>query len=169
MDVFEAILTRRSIRRYLSEKIEKKIVDKIIYAGMYAPSAANKQPWHFIIFEDESTKKAIMELHPYASMFSSAPMGILVCYDENLQHANGYGLLDCAAATQNILLEAQELGLGTCWIGVYPREERMQALETLFRLPTSIKAFCLIALGYAAETKSVPERFRPERIHKEKW
>ena len=169
MDVLEAIFTRRSIRRYSDERIDDVIVDKILHAAMYAPSAVNKQPWHFIVFEDKTTKDAIMKFHQNAGMLKEAQKCILVCYDEKLQHDEGYGIIDCSAATQNILLAAHARGLGSCWIGLQPRQKRVEAVHQLFRLPAHIIPFALVSLGYPAETKSTPERFKPDRIHLEKW
>ncbi|MBN1950445.1 MAG: nitroreductase family protein [Bacteroidales bacterium] len=169
MDVFEAIFTRRSIRRYSDKKIEKEVVDKIIQAGMYAPSAVNKQPWHFIIFSDLKTRDAIIEVHPNASMLTGAQMGILICYDESLQHDEGYGPVDCAAATQNMLLAAHAQGLGACWVGVYPRQNRIVALKEIFSLPSRVVPFAVISLGYPAEQKGTPDRVKEERIRREKW
>jgi len=169
MEALEAIFTRRSIRRYSDTKIENAIVDKILQAAMYAPSAVNKQPWHFIVFEDESKRTAIMQFHQNAKMLEKAQKCILVCYDEKLQHDEGYGIIDCSAATQNILLTAHALGLGACWVGLHPRQNRVDAIHKLFQLPEHIIPFSLISLGYSAETKSTPDRFKPDRIHYEKW
>lgn len=169
MDAIEAIFTRRSIRRYSDKEIKNEIVDKIIHAGMYAPSAVNKQPWHFIVFEKAETKNAIMDVHRSSLMLAEAKKAILVCYDENLQHDEGYGLLDCSASTQNMLLTAHALGIGSCWIGIYPREKRMEGLREIFKLPGNIIPFAVISLGYPAETKETPDRIKPERIHFESW
>jgi nitroreductase len=169
MELFDTILTRRSIRRYTTEKIENDLVNKIIKAGMYAPSAVNKQPWHFIVFEDKKSMNDIMEVHQSSAMLAEAQIAILVCYDEKLQHDEGYGAVDCSNATQNMLLAAHALGLGACWVGIYPRVNRMEALHSIFRLPPNVKAFSVIALGYPAEQKNMPERYKPERIHFEKW
>lgn len=169
MEVFEAIYTRRSIRRYSEKKIENEIVDKIIHAGMYAPSAVNKQPWHFIVFRDREIREAIMKVHPNSRMLKGSPAGILICYDEVLQHDKGYGPVDCSAATQNMLLAAHALGIGSCWVGIYPREQRMADLKKIFDLPARITPFAVIALGYPAEEKTTPDRIRPERIHYERW
>jgi nitroreductase len=169
MDLFDAILTRRSIRKYTSQKIDQDLVDKIIKAGMYAPSAVNKQPWHFIVFTDRKSMKEIMNVHQSSAMLAEAQTAILICYDENLQHDDGYGAVDCSNATQNMLLAAHALGIGACWIGIYPRQNRMEALHTIFGLPQHVKAFAVIALGYPDEKKQVAQRYKPERIHFEKW
>jgi nitroreductase len=169
MEALEAIFTRRSIRRYSDRPIDKEIVDKIIYAGMYAPSAVNKQPWHFIVFNDPFTRKAIMEAHQSATMLRETAACILVCYDERLQHDEGYGPVDCSAATQNMLLAAHALGIGACWVGIYPRQSRMTALKKIFGLPDKIIPFAIVAMGYPAEVKSTPDRIRRDRIHIEKW
>ena len=169
MEVFEAIFNRRSIRRYSDQQVDDKIVEKVIHAGMYAPSAANKQPWHFIIFSEISTKEAIMAIHPHSAMLEHASKAVLVCFDEQLQHDKGYGAVDCSAATQNILLSAYAYGLGACWVGIYPRQERMEALKEIFSLPSRITPFSIVALGYPLYPKDKPDRIMPERIHKEKW
>ena len=169
METLDAIYTRRSIRRYSEKKIVKEMVDKILRAAMYAPSAVNKQPWHFIVFEDKETFKSIIEVHKSASMLLEAQKAILICYDEKLQHDEGYGIIDCSAATQNMLLAAHTLGLGACWIGICPRKNRMDALKSIFKLPASVIPFAVISLGYPAESKSAGERFKSERIHLERW
>lgn len=145
------------------------MVDKIIQAGMYAPSAVNKQPWHFIVFENRNTCEAIVEVHHNAFMLKNATLGILVCFDEKLQHNTDYGAIDCAAATQNMLLTAHDQGLGACWIGIYPRQARIRAMQSIFNLPDHVSAFSIVSLGYPNEEKSVPERIQQERIHLEKW
>jgi nitroreductase len=168
-DVIEAILNRRSIRKYSGKNIPDDQLELLLKAAMYAPSAVNKQPWHFIIFRDAEIRKKIVEYHPNAAMLPGADAGILVCYDENLQHDVGYGPVDCSAATQNILLAAHAMGLGAVWVGIYPRQNRIEATHRLFSLPQNIQPFSMISLGYPAEKKPFPERFKKERIHYEKW
>ena len=169
MDAMETILTRRSIRKYTGKRISDEQVELLLKAAMYAPSAVNKQPWHFLVFRDAETKKSIVEFHPNASMLTDADAGILVCYDENLQHDAGYGPVDCSAATQNILLAAHAAGLGAVWVGIYPRQNRIEAIHRVFSLPENIKPFSIVSLGYPSEEKSFPDRFRKERIHYGKW
>ena len=102
-------------------------------------------------------------------MLQSASHGIVVCGDEHLQHDDGYWVVDCGAATQNLLLAAHTLGLGTCWVGLHPREGRKASFSTLLDLPSFVKPFALVALGYSKETKSRPVRFHPEKVRLNGW
>lgn len=169
MEVIEAILTRRSIRKYSREKITDNQIEIILKAAMYAPSAMNQQPWHFIVIDDREKLNLIMEVHPYSKMLKEAGLAILVCGDERLQLSKGYWVVDCGAATQNLLLAAHGIGLGAVWLGVHPREERKSGIREIFNLPDHVQPFSLISIGYPTEEKPVPQRFKPERIHKNQW
>ncbi|MBN1117732.1 MAG: nitroreductase family protein [Bacteroidales bacterium] len=169
MELFEALFSRRSIRKYLEKEIADSQIEQIIEAGMFAPSAVNKQPWHFIVFRNSETIKSIIEVHPNAGMLVGASAGILICFDKQLEHDHGYGPIDCSAATQNMLLAAHGLGIGSCWVGIYPRENRIEALHKLFNLPEHVIPFAVISLGYSELVKSKPDRFKKDRIHYEKW
>lgn len=169
MEVIEAILTRRSIRKYSREKITDNQIEIILKAAMYAPSAMNQQPWHFIVIDERKKLNLIMEVHPYSKMLKEAGLAILVCGDERLQLSKGYWVVDCGAATQNLLLAAHGIGLGAVWLGVHPREERKSGIRKIFHLPDHVQPFSLISIGYPAEEKPVPQRFKPERIHKNQW
>jgi nitroreductase len=136
---------------------------------MYAPSAVNKQPWHFIVFRDKVVVQKLVEVNSNAKMLEKSSAGIVICYDKKLEHDTGYGPIDCAAATQNMLLAAHGLGLGACWVGVYPRENRMEALHKVFHLPEHVLPFAVISLGYAAEEKDIPLRLDKKRIHINRW
>ncbi|MFW5645560.1 MAG: nitroreductase family protein [Bacteroidota bacterium] len=169
MNFTDIILSRRSIRKYKNQAVEQEKINEILKAAQYAPSAVNKQPWYFILIDNKSLFEKIMEIHPNANMLSTADKAILVCGDENLQHGEGYWIADCGAATQNILLSAHSLGLGSCWIGVYPREQRMKAIAELFALPAEVKPFAIVSLGYPDEQKSFPERFDQRKVFKNRW
>jgi nitroreductase len=169
MDVLDAIFNRRSIRQYTAGEIPVDTIETLLKAGMFAPSAVNKQPWHFIVFRNREIMQKIIAFHPNASMLSRSNAAILVCWDEKLQHDTGYGPVDCAAATQNILLAAYSQGLGSVWVGIYPRMQRMESVHALFELPDHIKPFAIISLGFPAENKPMPMRFNKDRIHTEKW
>ncbi len=165
----EAIFKRRSIRKYSSEKVPEELIEKILRAGMAAPSAGNEQPWHFIIINDKDILHEIPKFHPYSQMLKEASHAIVVCSDQSLLKYQGYWVQDCAAATENMLLMAQDLGLGAVWLGVYPTEDRVKALKELLSLPEGITPFCIISLGYPGETKEPVDRFNPDRIHRNKW
>jgi nitroreductase len=169
MDVIDAILTRRSIRKYTGQPVSDEQAEILLKAAMYAPSAVNRQPWHFIVFRNKAIAEKIVAFHSNAYMLKDASLGILVCFDEKLQHDKGYGELDCSAATQNILLAAHGIGLGAVWIGIFPRENRISSVKKLFNLPLNIIPFAFVAVGYPDEKKVNPLRFREDRIHREKW
>ena len=145
------------------------MIEEIIKSGMYAPSAVNKQPWHFLVFNDLAIIDQIALLHPNAQMIKQAAKAILICGDEKLAHAPGYLACDCSAATQNMLLTAHALGLGAVWVGIYPREERMKGIARIFNLLEGIVPFSIISLGYPDEVKEVPNRYKADRIHYENW
>ncbi|GAI87989.1 unnamed protein product, partial [marine sediment metagenome] len=97
-----------------------------------------------------------MEVHPYSKMLKEAGLAILVCGDERLQLSKGYWVVDCGAATQNLLLAAHGIGLGAVWLGVHPREKRKSGIRKIFHLPDHVQPFSLISIGYPAEDKPVP-------------
>ncbi|MFZ4741685.1 MAG: nitroreductase family protein [Bacteroidales bacterium] len=167
--MLEVILTRRSIRKYISKPITNDQVENLLKAAMYAPSARNEQPWHYIVINDRYILDKIIEAHPYANMLKEAALAIIVCADENIEKTEGYWVQDCSAATQNILLAAHAMGLGSVWLGVYPRKERILAIKTLFKLPENIKPLSIIAIGHPDEQKAMPKRYLKDRIHTNQW
>jgi nitroreductase len=169
IDAFEVILTRRSIRKYKKQAIPEQIVQKLLHSASSAPSAGNQQPWHFVLLDDRKILNVIHTFHPSAKMLVEADKALLVCGDLNLEKFKGYWMIDCAAATQNILLAAHSLGLGACWLGLYPREGRVAGMRKLLHLPSNIIPFALVSLGYPAEIKPREDRYNPSRIHHNKW
>jgi nitroreductase len=169
METIQAIKTRRSIRRFTSQKISEEVIHKILEAGMFAPSARNTQSWHFIVISDKNILNKLPRLHPNAEMMYEAQLAILVCGDLHMENMIEYNGVNCSAATQNIILAAHDLGIGSVWLGVYPRKERMEPMVRLFELPEHIVPMTLIALGYPNESFETPERFRQDRIHINGW
>ncbi len=148
MENLELFFDRRSIRKFTDQRIDNQTIKKILQAAMYAPSAVNCQPWHFMVVESREMLEKIMEIHPHAGMLSTASHAIIVCGDEVLQHDDGYWVVDCGAATENLLLAAHALGVGSCWVGLHPREGRKASVSKLMNLPGHVKPFALVALGY---------------------
>jgi len=169
MDTLEAIRKRRSIRKYRRDSVPANLVEEIIGAGMMAPSAGNQQPWHFVVVDDRQMLDGIIANHPHAGALKEAPAAILVCGDLRLEKHKGYWVQDCSAAIQNMLLAAHAAGLGTVWLGVYPREDRVRGLSKLFGLPGEVIPIAVIAVGYPAENRDSPDRFDNTRIHRNKW
>jgi len=170
MEALEAILSRRSIRSYTAEQVPDQVVEELLEAAMSAPSAHNKQPWHFILIDDRKILDEISRIHPWASMLRKAPLAILVCGDLQVDNGLGFWVLDCAAATQNILLAAHAKGLGAVWVGIYPVEERSAtAIRKMTGIPEHIAPLSLIPLGYPAEGKSGANRYNADKVHRNKW
>jgi nitroreductase len=172
-ECLKVIYTRRSIRSYREREISEEDIKKILKAAFQAPSAGNEQPWHFIVVKSRERLKELSEAHPYGKMLLSAGAAIAVCCDPKLsKYPNPMWIQDCSAATQNILLAARALGIGSCWLGVYPVESRMKSLAKVLGVPDEIIIFSLVALGYPKsedEFFEAPDRFKQERIHNEKW
>ncbi len=167
MDALEVIFTRRSIRKYTPEPVAAEDVKAILEAAMNAPSANNRQPWRFIVVDDRALLNAIMEVHPYSKMLAEAPLAVVVCGDTTV--SDKYWQQDCAAATENLLLAARALGLGTVWLGVYPNESRVPGVTALFKLPEHIQPLCIVAVGHPAEQKGRVERYDGDKVHTNGW
>jgi len=168
MDAMQAILTRRSIRRYTSEAVSDEAVTELLQAAMSAPTAAS-QPWHFVVIRDRTVLDAVPGFHPHAEMLKLASVGILVCGDPDSGTLEGRWPLDCSAATENMLIAANSMGLGACWVGIYPVEERIAGIRNLVGVPSRFIPVCIVSLGHPAEVKKPPNRFRTERIHYDRW
>jgi nitroreductase len=169
VDALEAILSRRSIRRYTQEPVSDEALKTLLAAAMSAPSAGNEQPWHFIVITDRRLLDEIPRFHPYADMLREAQVAILVCGDTERERYKGHWVQDCSAATQNLLLAAHACGLGAVWVGVYPVEERVQRMQKLFGLPAHVIPLALVPLGHPGEDIPRIQRFDPGRMHLNGW
>jgi len=166
--MIDTIFARRSIRKYTSELVTKEQIRTLLEAAMAAPSANNRKPWHFIVVRERSTLDHLADVHPYAQMLRQAPLCIVPCGVPRASEA--YWVQDLSAATENILLAATSLGLGTCWCGVYPREEeRGKAIRQILGIPENIVPLCLIAVGHPAERKEPRTQYDEARVHWERW
>lgn len=169
MDAIEAILSRRSIRKYNKQPISNELIKQLLEVAMSAPSAGNEQPWHFIIINDPQILSKIPTFHNHAQMLKDASLAILVCSDKNLDKHNGMWIQDCSAATENMLIAIQAEGLGAVWLGIYPREERIDGLRKLLEIPEHVIPFSLISIGYPAEKLPKANRYNESRIHYNRW
>jgi nitroreductase len=165
----DAIFRRRSVRKYTSQDVTEEEVARLLRAAMAAPSAGNEQPWQFVVVRQRDTLRAITEFHEYAAMLLEAPVAIVVCGDLRLEKHKGFWVQDCSAAVQNILVEATDMGLGSVWLGVHPRERRVAGLRKLLGLPEEVIPLAVVALGHAGEEKAPADRYEARRVHHEKW
>ena len=168
MEALEAIMSRRSIRKYKDNKIPNNTINTLLKAAMNAPSAHNRQPWHFIVVDDRETLKKVQEYHQYSKMLEIASHAIIVLGDNKLQETD-FWIHDCSAATENILIAANALGLGAVWLGVHSNEKLIEGTKKLFNVPENVTPLCIISLGYPEETKPPRDNYNPERVHKNKW
>ena len=169
MEIQEALLNRRSIRKYKAQQISEENINKMLKAAMYAPSAMNTQAWQFVVVDNKQTLMDIFKIIPHAEMLKQTIKAILVCGDVSVEKNETWILENCSAATQNILLSAYGLGIGSCWISVYGSEDTFKKIKSLFNLPENIIPFSLISLGYPDEEVKTEERFKEEKIHFNKW
>ncbi|MBE0617953.1 MAG: nitroreductase family protein [Proteobacteria bacterium] len=170
MDTLEAIRTRRSVRRYTADPVAEEHVRVLLEAAMLAPSAANQQAWHFVVIDEREILDRIPDFHPYCAFLREAPLGVAVCGDLRRERFNGmFWVQDAAAATQNLLLAARALDLGTCWLAVYPIEERVQGLRKLLRLPSHLVPLNVVSLGHPAEPARDAQRYDPARVTRNRW
>jgi nitroreductase len=165
METLITIQERRSIRKYTDAPVSPEQIKTLLAAAMAAPSAGNQQPWQFVVVTDKALLAEIPKFHPHASMAPKAPVGILVCGDTRLEKYAGYWVIDCAAAVQNLLLAAHDLGLGAVWTGVYPTMDRVEAFARLLHVPVGVVPHSFIPLGHPAETRQPEDRFRADRVH----
>lgn len=165
------IFIRRSVREFDGRKVEPSQLERILRAAMQAPSARNQRPWRFLVTQDPLKLRQLSEASPYARAASRAPLALVVLCDMDALSSPNYWQHDLGACVQNILLEACHLGLGTCWMGLAPNEERVRGVRKVFDLPDSVVPFALVAVGHPAEgTGNVfVDRFEPSWIHQEKW
>ena len=134
----ENIATRTSVRSYLHKPVDATTIEQLLRAGMAAPTAVNRQPWHFVVVTDRAQLAALAKANPHAGMLMKAPLAIVVCGDMKKAldgEAREFWVQDCSAATENILLAANALGLGAVWTGTYPDRKRCEAVSAVLKLP----------------------------------
>jgi nitroreductase len=159
-----AIFKRTSVRAYQDKAVEDEKVELLIRAAMAAPSAGNQQPWEFYIVTDKNKLEKLSKCSPYAGCAKEAPMAIVNCYRKELRMPE-YAEIDMSACTENILLEAEELGLGAVWLGIAPLKERMKLVGEIIGVPDEMEVFAIIPCGYPVKNAEQQNRYDEARIH----
>ena len=161
------IMTRTSVRSYLDKAVEPEKVETLLRAGMAAPTAVNKQPWHFVVITDKAEREQLAGEGRNARMMNQAPLLIVVCGNlDKAQEgiAREYWVQDTSAATENILLAANALGLGAVWTGIYPIPERVSRVSETLRLPANLVPLCTIVIGYPDCDNAPKDKWNVENV-----
>ncbi|MEN6501526.1 MAG: nitroreductase family protein [Tenuifilaceae bacterium] len=165
------ILNRKSVRSFTGKPLGQDDMEFLLRAGMAAPSAHNLQPWKFIAIVDRQILNSLAEKLPYAKMLFEAPAAIVVCGDltKTGSSPKDYWVQDCSAASENILLAAEALGLGAVWTGVYPRAERVETVQGILNLPSEIVPLNVIPVGTPKGEHQAKDKFKSENIQWNRW
>ncbi len=171
--ILAAIHHRTSVRMFDGRPVARELIETILAAAMAAPSALNVQPWRFMVVTERETLNELAKVLPNAQMLRTAPLAILVAADVVVSEAAlpglDYWIQDCAAATQNLLLAAEAVGLGAVWLGVKPVADRIVNVKRILALPESIEPLNLVAVGHPAKPNPPKDKFDADKIHWEKW
>lgn len=166
MSALDAIMTRTSVRKYKDQPVKPCCVEKMLRAAMAAPSAVNKQPWHFVVVTD---RQLISQLSRQAGQ---SPLLIVVCGDlSKAMQGKGqeYWIQDCSAATENLLLAAHAMGLGAVWTGQWPMDNRYKETQRLLSLPENIVPLATVVIGYPDEQPEPKDKWNPENVSYNKY
>ncbi|MGC9332346.1 MAG: nitroreductase family protein [Bacteroidales bacterium] len=165
------IHNRKSVRHFQSGDIEKEKLKELVRAGMAAPSARDLRPWQFLIITNKNILNNLAEQLPYAKMLHDVPAAIVVMGDTTVKSPSGqsYWLQDTCAATENILLAAEALGLGAVWTALYPYEDRMSPVVEACHIPDHIVPLNIIPVGIPAGSDKPKDKWEPDKIHWNAW
>ena len=176
----ETILARKSVRSYTDQKLSQDQIETLLKAAMAAPSGMNMQPWRFVVVTDQEVKDALAG--PRGGMISQAAAVFVVCGQttmmmrpfgqpdaEPVATDNPNWTADCAAATENLLLAAEAIGLGAVWTACYPYPERMVSVHEALGLPEDVSPYCVVPVGYPAGDEQPKDKWKPENIHYDRW
>ena len=169
MTVLDAILKRRSIRRFMADPVSAKHRKELVRAALQAPSAADARPWHLVEIDDRAILTALADAMPHCDMLREAVYGLLICGDPALEKIPGFWVQDCSAATQNVLLAVTGLGLGGVWVGLHPVEERVRAVRAALAIPEALVPLSLVAVGQPAEDPGIEDRYDAAKLHRNRW
>lgn len=164
--VMENIFLRKSVRDYTDQEVSKETLELLVKAGMAAPSGKNIQPWSFVIVSDRNTLDKMAEGLPYAKMLKKARHAIIVCGDVE---KSSYWYLDCSAASQNILLAIEAMGLGGVWTAAYPYDDRIQVVRDAISLPENIIPLNVIPVGHPKGMEKAKDKWDAEKVHWDKY
>jgi nitroreductase len=162
----QIIFSRRSIRQYTGQPVSEADITSLLEAGMAAPSAMNKRPWHLIAVDDKQVIQRIASSPPYGGTLSGAALVIVVCGDPSV---SDWWLQDCTLATENILVAAAGLGLGAVFMGCHDKPERERPIRRALGIPDEIGMASVLCIGHPAEAKEPRTQYDPGQAHRNRW
>lgn len=166
--VLHNILQRKSVRAYTDRAVSHEQLDTLIRAAMAAPTGRDMRPWHFIVLEGRHQLSPLAEQLPYAKMLAEAQAAVVVCGDMSVTDKEGNSsrnwTFDCSAATENLLLQAEAMGLGAVWTGVYPYDERLEAVKQALHLPDHLIPLNVIPIGYPKGDPQPKDKYDPAKV-----
>lgn len=167
--VLENIASRKSVRSYTDQDVTPEQVETILRAAMAAPTGMNVQPWRFVVVRDQAVKDKLAG--GFNKMIAKAPVVIVVCGQTVQKNGrpNNNWTADCAAATENMLLAVEAIGLGAVWTACYPYEERMNPAIEVLGLPDDVKPYCIVPVGHPSGNDRPKDKWNPENIHYDRW
>jgi nitroreductase len=170
-DALSVIYGRKSVRNFTGESVSKEDLEKILKAGMSAPTAMNKQPWSFVVITERKTLDILSDSLPSAKMLYKAGAAIIVCAIPE-KAASGlaeFSIIDCSLAGENILLAVESLDLGAIWTACYPDLKRMETVRAILGIPSEIIPLNVIPIGHPTGEDKPKDKYKPENIYWEKW
>ncbi len=164
-DIMKAITTRRSIRKFTEEKVSKEVIELLLTAAMNTPTACNQQAWYFYVITDQNKLNSLSCLHGGLHFVKEAPLAIVICGNPSASILDYYWMDDCAAATQNLLLAAHSLGLGSTWTGInHYDNEAIEFYRQNIGIPTEYIPFAMLPIGYPAEQKPSNNKYNENKV-----
>jgi nitroreductase len=170
-DALTVIHSRKSVRNFTGQSVSREDLDKILRAGMAAPTAVGRQPWAFVVVTDRKGLNTLKDGLPYAKMLDKAGAAIIVCaipekaYEKKVEFA----VIDSTCAGENILLAAEAMGLGAVWTAAYPYKDRMDVVRKTLNIPDDILPLNVIPIGHPTGVDKPKNKYNPENIHWERW
>jgi len=170
-ETLTAIFNRKSCRTFLNKPVSEDIQQLLLQAAMSAPTAVNRQPWAFVVVDQREILTQMANGLPYAKMLVQATLCIIVCGipGQAFENKHEMWIQDCSAATENVLIAAESLGLGSVWTALYPYADRISVVRELLNIPEHVEPLSAIAIGYPASNEKPKDKFIPGNIHKNSW
>ena len=170
-DTFDVIHSRKSVRNFTGEAVSKADLEKILKAGMAAPTAVNMQPWYFVVVTERKQLDALGAGLPYAKMLGKAGAAIIVCAEPKsaFNRSEQFAVIDASLASENILIAVEAIGLGAVWTAAYPEKDRMEHVRKVLGIPQEIIPLNVIPVGHPTGEDLPKNKYKKEKIHWEKW